>query len=379
MARQYEFVCPFCGKTFGTPDYTCECGFTLNRMKLLGSAPSLNGFVIEKSKREIRCIRERDELGEILDCDEVVEEWPSSKYGEDCCPPPFDIHCFSLVCDEFEQRFSTKDHCFKNLYFQYTDNLSRESATSEFSELLETCFKGGKIALSRYDELSRLAFPCQSKVAANLLILDAIGCVYDFSFWRIGRGAKFEELFVEGLQCLLKAYTKFEYKRGFRFGTYASWCVNQGVQNRIGGGVYYRKHGIDVPAHIRESLGHLFKLMQKTRELFSSIGKHDFLRTHEADDFSETHWSVLERFRDPENRHYRSCLEYWRFSEDIIREYGGRPIASPLCNSVNFVILSEETVFVNNKTIRSFELASELLGTRVNVLVPLRLLIKGYE
>ena len=79
-----------------------------------------------------------------------------------------------------------------------------------------------------------------------------------------GQGIPFEDLINEGNLGLIKAVDRFDESRGFRFISYAVWGITQGIRQAI------QKTGrvIRLPAHIRESMG---KLYRKSIELEQNI------------------------------------------------------------------------------------------------------------
>ncbi len=90
-------------------------------------------------------------------------------------------------------------------------------------------------------------------IESNLRLVVSIAKVYK------NRGLPFEDLVQEGNLGLIKSVDKYDWKRGFRFSTYASWWVKQA----IGQHVMKRKRTIRMPAH---ALGVQKKLISATEE-----------------------------------------------------------------------------------------------------------------
>ena len=82
----------------------------------------------------------------------------------------------------------------------------------------------------------------------------------------MGRGVPFLDLIQEGNLGLMKAVEKFEYKRGFRFSTYATWWIRQGITRAIAD----QGRTIRVPVHMTDRLRQLYKTSQ---ELEQSLGR----------------------------------------------------------------------------------------------------------
>merc|ERR1712138_249081 len=80
------------------------------------------------------------------------------------------------------------------------------------------------------------------------------------------RGLQFLDLIQEGNIGLMKAVDKFEYKRGFKFSTYATWWIKQSITRAIAD----QGRIIRVPVHMHESL---FRVKRMTKEWIQKIGR----------------------------------------------------------------------------------------------------------
>lgn len=82
----------------------------------------------------------------------------------------------------------------------------------------------------------------------------------------VGRGMSFLDLIQEGNLGLMKAVDKFDYKRGFKFSTYATWWIRQAITRAIAD----QARTIRIPVHMVETIN---KLVRIERQLVQELGR----------------------------------------------------------------------------------------------------------
>ena len=129
----------------------------------------------------------------------------------------------------------------------YHKILSGEEFTEEDKKILKKQVRIGNRAKSKLAE-------------TNLRLVVSIAKRY------VGRGMSFLDLIQEGNLGLMKAVGKFDYQRGFKFSTYATWWIRQAITRAIAD----QARTIRIPVHMVETIN---KLVRVQRQLLQELGR----------------------------------------------------------------------------------------------------------
>ena len=174
----------------------------------------------------------------------------------------------SLLNDDFEEEPDIDD--------------LKEVEDLKLDEITDTSFEGisvddpvrmylreiGKIPLLSYEKELELAKRIldgdeeakQELAEANLRLVVSIAKKY------VGRGMLFLDLIQEGNMGLIKAVEKFDYTKGFKFSTYATWWIRQAITRAIAD----QARTIRIPVHMVETIN---RLIRTSRHLLQQLGR----------------------------------------------------------------------------------------------------------
>ncbi len=147
--------------------------------------------------------------------------------------------------------------------------LKREESEASTEDSVRMYFKDiGKVDLLTAEEEAALARRMaggdeearQRMVEANLRLVVSIARRY------VGRGMALQDLIQEGNMGLMKAVEKFDYSKGYKFSTYATWWIRQAITRAIAD----QGRTIRIPVHMVETIN---KVKRTSRQLLQELGR----------------------------------------------------------------------------------------------------------
>ena len=167
---------------------------------------------------------------------------------------------------ESDEEFDEEDDVFNRK--PYKDEVSINN-NSRINDAVKMYLKEiGHVPLLKADEELDIAKRIEDgdEEAKNILISSNLRLVVSIAKKYVGRGMLFLDLIQEGNMGLVKAVEKFDYTKGFKFSTYATWWIRQAITRAIAD----QARTIRIPVHMVETIN---KLTRIQRQLVQELGR----------------------------------------------------------------------------------------------------------
>ncbi len=170
--------------------------------------------------------------------------------------------------DVFESVSEEKDEAEEDSLSQELSMITNLGSTGVSDPVRMYLKEIGRIPLLTREEEIRLAQQVEAGSAkAKKKLIDAnLRLVVSIAKKYIGRGMTFLDLIQEGNKGLIRAVEKFDWTKGFKFSTYATWWIRQAITRSIAD----QARTIRIPVHMVETIN---KLMRTARRLMQELGR----------------------------------------------------------------------------------------------------------
>ena len=210
-------------------------------------------YIFEQFKKDGYELSNNDE--------EMEDDFDESKIMDldDPMEDDLDIDDDDIKIDESEKEIASYNN---DDQFNYTGDIKTNDSVKLYLKDI------GRVPLLKPEEEKELAIKIangdqkakQQLISANLRLVVSIAKHY------IGRGMQLLDLIEEGNLGLMKAVDKFDYTKGFKFSTYATWWIRQAITRAIAD----QARTIRIPVHMVETIN---KITRAQRQLVQEMGR----------------------------------------------------------------------------------------------------------
>ena len=169
------------------------------------------------------------------------------------------------IGNEINPKFETflkENLTWKNFFKKYKKDFSEiKDRLVEFSKKIGLSVGEFKKLVSRIQKGER-----ESRIAKKEMVEANLRLVISIAKKYTNRGLQFLDLIQEGNIGLMKAVDKFEYRRGYKFSTYATWWIRQAITRSIAD----QARTIRIPVHMIETIN---KIVRTQRQIMSEYGR----------------------------------------------------------------------------------------------------------
>ncbi|MDB4861113.1 RNA polymerase sigma factor RpoD [Alphaproteobacteria bacterium] len=208
---------------------------------LMESLYELNKKLLVREGRMLRLA-----LGEGVKRDSFIENYLNFNFEKNWIQNLLNLN------DKNWEKFINKNHIEINKLLEEIKEIqdASELPLIEFRRIVGTVQQGERSANRAKKEM----------IESNLRLVISIAKKYT------NRGLQFLDLIQEGNIGLMKAVDKFEYRRGYKFSTYATWWIRQAITRSIAD----QARTIRIPVHMIETIN---KIVRTTRQIMAEIGR----------------------------------------------------------------------------------------------------------